>query len=147
MKPVNNLQGVNAGLPRVLFACLLLAAGSAAAFAQTPAGRSNPTEPPAAAQTAGANTSGATADEDFELNIDLRHIRESVFEAETEVETSGARGLRLRIGVALRAGDIDVLLRNVRGHVRFRANLAPVLRLLDARNGAGRTATPPATSP
>jgi hypothetical protein len=34
---------------------------------------------------------------------------------------------------ALGAERIDVLLRNVRGRVRFRASLAPVLRLLEAR--------------
>ena len=92
---------------------------------------------------------GATADEDFDLNIDLRHISESDFHAETAVETDGARGLYLKVGVMLRASDIDVLLRNVRGHVRFRGNLAPVLRLLDARRGAGAATVvpPPESSP
>jgi hypothetical protein len=86
-----------------------------------------------------ARPDSSNADEEFELNIDLRRINEADFHAETAVSTDGSRGLRLNVGVALRASDIDVLLRNVRGHVRFRASLDPVLRLLDAR----RVASPP----
>jgi hypothetical protein len=81
----------------------------------------------------------STADEDFELNIDQRRINEGDFHAETAVSTGGSRGLQLNVGVTLRASDIDVLLRNVRGRVRFRASLEQVLRLLDAR----RDAAPP----
>jgi hypothetical protein len=93
--------------------------------------------PPANAQAPRAESSNA--DEEFELNIDVRRIHESDFRAETAVSTEGARGLQLNVGVALRASDIDVLLRNVRGRVRFRATLDPVLRLLDSR----RVAAPP----
>jgi hypothetical protein len=75
----------------------------------------------------------------------LRRINEKDFHAETAVETDGARGLQVGVGVALRASDIEVLLRNVRGHVRFRGSLAPVLRLLNARRAA--TATPPQPTP
>jgi hypothetical protein len=96
------------------------------------------TQPPQSSQP-----TSAQADEDFELNIDTRRINESDFHAETAVETDGTRGLRLRVGVALRASDIEVLLLGVRGHVRFRASLAPVLRLLDAR----RTAAPAGPAP
>jgi hypothetical protein len=85
-----------------------------------------------------SQTTSTQADEEFELNIDTRRIDENDFHAETAVEADGARGLSLRVGVALRASDIEVLLHNVRGRVRFRASLAPVLRLLDARR-----ATPP----
>lgn len=86
----------------------------------------------------------ATADEDFDLNIAERRITETDFHAETAVEIGdeGARGLDLRVGVAVRASGIDVLLRNVRGHVRFRANLDQVLRLLESRRGAQQTTTP-----
>jgi hypothetical protein len=73
----------------------------------------------------------------------MRRISESDFHAETAVEAGGASGLRLRVGVALRASDIEVLLQGVRGRVRFRGNLTPVLRLLDAR----RAAPPPSQSP
>jgi hypothetical protein len=50
--------------------------------------------------------------------------------------------------VALLARDIEVLLQGVRGRVRFRASLAPVLRLLDARRAASPvTQSPPSPSP
>lgn len=78
-------------------------------------------------------TESSTADEDFELNIDERRINESNFHAETSVSTDGARGLQLNVGVAVRASDIDVMLRNVHGHVRFRGSLEAVLRLLDTQ--------------
>jgi hypothetical protein len=49
--------------------------------------------------------------------------------------------------VALRAQDIEVLLQGVRGRVRFRASLVPVLRLLDARRGAAAAAPPAQVAP
>ena len=91
-------------------------------------------------------TESSTADEDFELNIDQRRINEGDFHAETAVSTGGARGLQLNVGVAVRASDIDVLLRNVRGHVRFRASLEQVLRLLDTQRVA-EPRTQPAPAP
>ncbi|HEX3559939.1 MAG TPA: hypothetical protein VHU19_12095 [Pyrinomonadaceae bacterium] len=124
----------------VLAILLILVAASALAAAQTPAApRPRRAEPP-------AQQAGASADENFDLNIAERHINEPDFHAETAVEAgdSAARGLNLRVGVAVRAADIDVLLYNVRGHVRFRANLGPVLRLLDAHHGS-QPATPPPT--
>jgi len=120
-------------------ACLVLAGASADALAQErAAGTQAPPPSP--------RTNGATADEDFELNIDTRRISEGDFHAETAVEADGVRGLLLRVGVALSASDIEVLLHGVRGRVRFRASLAPVLRLLDARRApapAQVTPTPP----
>ncbi len=125
-------------LTRAAFACLIVVASFASAAAQTPTSATPQPAPRAS----------ATADEDFELNIDLRRINESDFQAQTAVETDGTGGLRLKVGVALRAQDIEVLLQGVRGRVRFRANLAPVLRLLDARRGATPSAqSPPETSP
>lgn len=114
----------------------MLAAASAHAGAQTRAA-----EPPQSTQPTQA--AGTNADEDFELNIDERRINEKDFHAETAVETDGSRGVQLGVGVALCASDIEVFLRNVRGHVRFRGNLAPVLRLLDARRAAPTPAQPP----
>jgi hypothetical protein len=116
-------------LLRAAAACVVLAAASVHAGAQT-----QPTQP--------APSAGAKADEEFELNIDRRRISEKEFHAETAVETDGARGLQLGVGVALRASDIEALLLGVRGHVRFRGSLAPVLRLLEARRGTP-TQTPP----
>jgi hypothetical protein len=101
--------------------------------------------PSANAQAPRAESSNA--DEDYELNIDQRRIHEADFHAETAVSTDGARGLQLNGGVALRASDIDVLLRNVRGRVRFRATLDPVLRLLDARRAASPPSQPAPSPP
>jgi hypothetical protein len=76
-----------------------------------------------------------SADETFELNITERHITETGFEASTSVEAGeeSARGLRLRIGVGVAAAVIDVRLQGVRGRVRFRATLAPVLERINSR--------------
>ena len=129
-------QLAGACLRRAAAVCLLFAASSADAPAQSPPA------PPPSPET--AQRAGAAADEDFELNIDVRRIVERDFNAETAVEAGGASGLRLGVGVALRAQDIEVLLQGVRGRVRFRGNLAPVLRLLDARRGAANaTQSPP----
>jgi hypothetical protein len=75
------------------------------------------------------------ADETFELNITERRITRRDFEASTSVEAGeeSARGLNLRIGVAVGADSIDVLLRNVRGQVRFRGTLDRVLDRINAR--------------
>jgi hypothetical protein len=137
-------------LRRVACVCLLVASASVFVAAQARAG-----EPPAPATTPMTQTtpaaprSGATADEDFELNIDVRRINERDFHAETAVEAGGAAAaLRLKVGVALGARDIDVLLQGVRGRVRFRGNLAPVTRLLDSRRAAPAPAqSPPPPSP
>jgi len=126
-------ERLRAACARLLFAsaaCLSVAAFSADASAQTPA-------PPAPTTRA-----GASVDEDFELNIDRRRITETNYQAATAVEAGGEGGLRLRVGVAVRADSIDVLLRNVRGHVRFRGSLAPVLRLLEARPAVRQTQPP-----
>lgn len=107
---------------------------AAPAHAQT---RTPAVAPPPAAE-------GATADEDFELDITQRRITESDFSAATAVEAGGGPGgLDLRVGATVRAAEIDVLLRNVRGRVRFRASLETVLRLLDARRHASPAPPPP----
>jgi hypothetical protein len=133
-----------ANLLRAAAACVLIIIASALAAAQTRVGAA-----PAPASTPSTRPAETTANEDFELNIDLRHISESDFHAETDIETDAARAVHLKVGVMLRASEIDVLLRNVQGHVRFRASLAPLQRLLDARRGAGvgTQPTPPETSP
>ena len=138
MKRTNLLSAAAAPLLKSIAVCAVLAAASAGAFAQAQAAGGRVTAPSPPTQTG-----GTTADEEFELNIDQRRISEKEFHAETAVETDGARGLRLGVGVALRASDIEVLLLGVRGHVRFRASLAPVLRLLEARRGPPAQAPPP----
>ena len=72
-------------------------------------------------------------DETFDLNIDVRQITRENFEASTSVSTDNDSGLNLQIGVGLAAGRIDVLLRNVRGRVRFRGSLDRILEMIDRR--------------
>lgn len=96
-------------------------------------------------------TERTQADETFELNIAERRITERDFAASTSVEAGeeSARGLRLRVGVEVGASVIDVLLRNVRGSVRFRATLERVLERLNARRTQrdAPAAATPATVP
>lgn len=73
-------------------------------------------------------------DQMFELNFDERRFSQADFEASTDVETNGgSRGLNVRVGVSLTAGRIDVLLRNVRGSVRFRGSLDRIFEILGKR--------------
>lgn len=136
MKRINLLSNAAASLIKSIVVCLAVAAASTNSFAQTQAGEPRPPAPP-------RPTRAAEADEEFDLNIEERRISEKDFRAETAVETDGARGVRVGVGVALRASDIEVLLLGVRGHVRFRGSLAPVLRLLEARRGLPPQAPPP----
>lgn len=109
-------------------ALLLIAVSFAVAAAQT----GTDTVPQA------ESTNRTSADENFELNISKRRITERNFAASTTVEAGEetARGLLLRVGVAVGAEEINVLLRNVRGRVRFRATLDRVLKLLNSRRAS-----------
>jgi hypothetical protein len=95
--------------------------------------------------TTSAPATPSNADEDFELNIAERRITERDFFASTGIEAGerSAHGLSLRIGVAVGASEIDVLLRNVQGRVRFRGSLEVLQRMLDARRPAAATPAPP----
>lgn len=118
-----------------LFRLALALAFAAASTATAPA-QNETAAGDAAAQTAPApQATRTTADETFELNITERRITERDFSASTEVEAGEetARGLRLRVGVSVGADEINVLLRNVRGRVNFRATLARVLDRLNTR--------------
>lgn len=123
---------------------ILIFAAQARADAQTRLGDAAPAQ---RTNAPAPRPESSNADEDFELNIDQRHIHEGDYHAETSISTDGARGLQLNVGVALRASDIDVLLRNVHGHVRFRASLDPLLRLLDAHRDAAPQSQPARTPP
>ncbi len=81
-----------ARLFRYVTACLLVAAASAYASAQTRAGD-------VSAPSQSTQSAGPSADEDFELNIEQRRISEKDFHAETAVETDGTRGVQLGVGV------------------------------------------------
>lgn len=115
-------------------ALFVIAASAAATLAQ--AGTDAASVATAPQQDAASNTEARTsADETFELNIAERRITRRDFEVSTSVEAGeeSARGLNLRVGVALGAGSINVLLRNVRGQVRFRATLERVLQRINSR--------------
>lgn len=81
-------------------------------------------------------TARTTADESFDLDIPLRRITEEKFHAATDITAEAGNALCLRVGAVASAETIELLLRGVRGSVRFRASLGPVLRLLDARREA-----------
>lgn len=92
-------------------------------------------QPTTAAQAGAQSVNRTNADETFELNITERRITERDFEASTSVEAGEetARGLMLRVGVAVGADEINVLLRGVRGQVRFRASLDRIVERLGVR--------------
>lgn len=124
-------------------AIFLISACASLALAQEESWGTTPTAPATQQQNAATDSTQRTqADENFELNITEKRITERDFAASTSVEAGeeSARGLRLRVGVELGASEIDVLLRNVRGSVRFRATLERVLDRLNARRPLERAA-------
>ena len=133
---------------RIVAAAFLAVALSSAVAAQQ-RGDTTPEENGARPFVAPALTTAtgtqSNADENFELNIAERRITERDFFAATGIEAgeSSAHGLSLRVGVAVGASEIDVLLRNVRGRVRFRGSLEALRRVLDARRPAAATTTAP----
>lgn len=135
---------------RIASVAFIVAALSVAVAAQdrVPANsRERRVSQPNAQTPATSNATNAQADvnEDFELNIDERRITERDFFASTAIEAGeeSARGLYLRVGVGVGASEIDVLLRNVRGRVRFHGSLEALRRVLDARRPGATSATPP----
>jgi hypothetical protein len=131
---------MNPKLARLTHILLLILGAAAFGAAQT-----NPTAERAAAVAPASEAvqpaNRTNADETFDLNITERRITERDFAASTSVEAGEetARGLRLRVGVSVGADEINVLLRNVRGHVRFRASLERVLERLNERRPSGDT--------
>ncbi|HEX8457526.1 MAG TPA: hypothetical protein VF656_09530 [Pyrinomonadaceae bacterium] len=122
---------------RLVAATFIFTVLSVAASAQEERPREAQAGSPARIARSAANATGiqSHADENFELNIAERRITERDFFASTAIEAgeSAARGLSLRVGVAVGASEIDVLLRNVQGRVRFRGSLETLQRMLDAR--------------
>jgi hypothetical protein len=123
----------------VVFALVVLAVFCVGVAAQQPrdatGGSSRPARRVAPPSSSAAQNAGEDVDENFELNIAERRITERDFFASTSIETEAgaAHGLSLRVGVAVGASEIDVLLRNVQGRVRFRGSLEALRRVLDAR--------------
>lgn len=139
---------MTSNFPRTFCACLVLALAVAAAArveAQAVGGARPQAPAPTQGPTAAATESRTNADEDFELNIVERRINEENFEAATEVEVGGdaESGFNVRVGVGVGAESIDVLLRNVRGRVRFRATLEPLLRRFNLRRADEATSPSP----
>ncbi len=124
----------------LVFALLIICASSVIASSQTSGGAETQT-PNAQASVTPETQNRTSVDENFELNIAERRITERDFAASTTVEIGEetAHGLSLRVGVAVGADEINVLLRNVRGSVRFRATLNRVLERLNARPAPGAT--------
>ena len=122
-------------LNQLCLAFLLIAASSVMALSQTSASAEAQSAPPATNES----QNRTSASETFELNITERRITEKGFAASTTVEVGEetARGLLLRVGVAVGADEINVLLRNVRGRVNFRATMERVLARLNARRVPG----------
>lgn len=120
-------------LSQLALALGLIAASFASGSSQTN-GNVDP-EPSGTLPAAAEPQNRTTANETFELNITERRITERNFAASTTVEIGEetARGLFLRVGVGVGADEINVLLRNVRGRVSFRATLERVLERLNAR--------------
>lgn len=115
---------------------LFLVTGAAAlTAAQTNEDKNDRITTAAQSSAATQSTNRTSADETFEVNITERRITERDYAASTSVEAGEetARGLLLRVGVAVGADEINVLLRNVRGRVRFRASLERVLERLNLR--------------
>ena len=146
----NGLKTVDRLLLSSLAVGLFLNSFSLLVFGQT--GNSSvqkklPSSPATQAETSGPRPN---ADETFELNIEERHYSQESFEAATAVGTKNADSLNLQIGVTLVSGRIDVLLRNVRGSVRFRGTLDRILEIISNREAApprAPSAVSPAPSP
>lgn len=76
-----------------------------------------------------------TAEETFDLNIVERRITEKGLFAATSVgfESREGKNVSMNVGVEVRAGKIDVLIRNVTGTVRFRGSVQKILDLINSR--------------
>jgi hypothetical protein len=77
----------------------------------------------------GQTTPSKPFNEEFDLNIAERRITESDFAASTAIMLEASE-LRLQVGARVNAARIDVTLRGVTGHVRFRASLEELIRRL-----------------
>jgi hypothetical protein len=130
---------------RLWAAAFVLVVCASGALAQEPRRVESQPRRPAADVSRPAAAVQKDADESFELNIAERRITEQNFFASTAVAAGGegARGLDLRVGVAVGAERIDVTLRNVRGSVRFRGSLDALRRVLEARRPAEGVAPSP----
>lgn len=77
--------------------------------------------PRTATSQSALGTDHISADEVFDLNIREERINETYFERSTSVQLH-LGGISLRAGAGVSASQIDVNLRGVTGHVRFRGS-------------------------
>ena len=83
------------------------------------------------------------ASETFELDIAERRIHRPDLHAGSSLRIEpGQGGIRIQIGAGLSARAIDVLLRNVHGTVRFRADTSRLDAALSTAPPPVRPATP-----
>ena len=112
------------------FLLLVFISSSSITFGQNPDLKPKPSAPVPVI----TSPLGTSADETFILDIDERRFVKENFEVGTAVDTgSGSSQVNVRIGVSLTADRIEVLLRNVKGNVRFRAGLERILQILERR--------------
>ena len=71
---------------------------------------------------ASAQSSPPAVTEEFDLNITNERITETNFTRTTAVSADG-QNVRVNVGVAVAADRIDLTMRGVTGHVRFRGSL------------------------
>lgn len=65
----------------------------------------------------------AAPPETYDLDIAEKRIHRPALEAGSALRVeSDDNGVRINVGAAIRAGGVDIRLRNVRGTVRFRAD-------------------------
>jgi len=75
-----------------------------------------------------------SANENYELNIGESRVVESNYERSTSVELSTDRrkaSVTVRVGAAVFAEKIEIVLRGVTGNVRFRASLDALRRRIE----------------
>lgn len=112
------------------FLLLVFISASSTTIGQNPALKPKPIAPVPAT----SSPLSASADESFILDIDERRFVKENFAVGTAVDTgSGSSQVNVRVGVSLTADRIEVLLRNVRGKVRFRGGLDRISQILDRR--------------
>lgn len=80
-------------------------------------------------------------DEEYDLDIAEKHIDLGRLDASAALELHDGERLSLSVGVGISAEDVEITLREVHGHVKFRASLATVLDGI--RELRGRLANPP----
>lgn len=137
---------LNSFLGRIILAIAVLSGSALVVMGQT-VNPGSVKEPVSETRIRPSNqsTRRKNVDESFELKIDERRYTQENFEASTAVGTEGAADkLDLQVGVALAAGRIDVLLRNVRGSVRFRGTLDRIFEMINNRQAPAPMA--PATA-